>query len=158
MSRLRAALAWTLQEARTQTHAVDNLTGDLSVARKPGPGLHTRAVREFAELAAEAVRLAVLADRQAGASWAQVGAGLGISADAARRRYGRLRFHWAPGGPSCRHAPYRAGARPQAEVNAGEPATCTRRATSQTGPLSGPLRWLQNSSTRCFGRVDRKSR
>ncbi|MEU0568454.1 hypothetical protein ABZ297_24150 [Nonomuraea sp. NPDC005983] len=54
---------------------------------------------ELPELATEAVQLAVLADRQAGASWAQVGAGLGISADAARHRYGRLRFHWSPTGP-----------------------------------------------------------
>lgn len=38
------------------------------------------------------MRSAVVADRQAGASWAQIGAGLGITAEAAR--YGRLRFHY----------------------------------------------------------------
>lgn len=33
----------------------------------------------------------ICADRQAGASWAQIGAGLGISAEAARGRFGRTR-------------------------------------------------------------------
>jgi hypothetical protein len=97
---LRAALAWTLEEAKAQATAVTILAGDLSMARELGPGLHSRAVRELAKLAAEAVRLAVLSDRQAGASWAQIGAWLGISADTARRRYARLRFHWSPEGPS----------------------------------------------------------
>lgn len=43
------------------------------------------------ELAGRLVRAAVLADRQAGASWTQIGAGLGISAEAARSRFGRMR-------------------------------------------------------------------
>ncbi|MFB7225894.1 hypothetical protein ACWD4L_32790 [Streptomyces sp. NPDC002596] len=45
----------------------------------------------MSDLAGELVRAAVLADRQAGASWAQIGAGLGISAEAARSRFGRNR-------------------------------------------------------------------
>ncbi|MET8188731.1 hypothetical protein [Streptomyces sp. NPDC005078] len=45
----------------------------------------------MSDLAGELVRTAVLADRQAGASWAQIGAGLGISAEAARSRFGRSR-------------------------------------------------------------------
>ncbi|MET7565308.1 hypothetical protein ABZS95_34955 [Streptomyces sp. NPDC005479] len=45
----------------------------------------------MSDLAGKLVRTAVLADRQAGASWAQIGAGLGISAEAARSRFGRSR-------------------------------------------------------------------
>ncbi|WP_328889207.1 hypothetical protein [Streptomyces sp. NBC_00316] len=45
----------------------------------------------MSDLAGQLVRAAVLADRQAGASWAQIGAGLGISAEAARSRFGRNR-------------------------------------------------------------------
>ncbi|MEV7995839.1 hypothetical protein AB0O67_29280 [Streptomyces sp. NPDC086077] len=48
------------------------------------------------ELAEQLVRAAVWADRQAGASWAQIGAGLGISAEAARGRFGRVRSVAAP--------------------------------------------------------------
>ncbi|MFF7738401.1 MULTISPECIES: hypothetical protein [unclassified Streptomyces] len=43
------------------------------------------------ELAEQLLRAAVLADRRAGASWEQIGAGLGISAEAARGRFGRVR-------------------------------------------------------------------
>ncbi|MFJ5779894.1 hypothetical protein [Streptomyces sp. NPDC093094] len=55
------------------------------------PGWHCAAVARIPELAGELVRAAVLADRRAGASWAQIGAGLGISAEAARARFGRAR-------------------------------------------------------------------
>ncbi|MEV6655187.1 hypothetical protein [Streptomyces sp. NPDC051219] len=44
---------------------------------------------EVSELARQLVRSAVAADRRAGASWAQIGAGLGISGEAARARFGR---------------------------------------------------------------------
>lgn len=49
------------------------------------------AVARVPELAGRLVRWAVLADRRAGASWAQIGAALGISAEAARSRFGRVR-------------------------------------------------------------------
>lgn len=70
-----------------------------SVARlpvePPRPGSPVRwncaAVARVSDLAGQLVRAAVLADRQAGASWAQIGAGLGISAEAARSRFGRSR-------------------------------------------------------------------
>ncbi|MGW3598464.1 hypothetical protein ACWD60_27530, partial [Streptomyces sp. NPDC005167] len=54
-------------------------------------GWNCAAVARVSDLAGELVRTAVLADRQAGASWAQIGAGLGISAEAARSRFGRSR-------------------------------------------------------------------
>ncbi|MFH9202067.1 hypothetical protein ACH4KO_31470 [Streptomyces anulatus] len=43
------------------------------------------------DLAGQLVRAAVLADRRSGASWEQIGAGLGVSAEAARSRFGRTR-------------------------------------------------------------------
>ncbi|MFF8604049.1 hypothetical protein ACF065_33665 [Streptomyces sp. NPDC015232] len=55
------------------------------------PGWHCAAVARIPDLAGELVRAAVLADRRAGAGWAQIGAGLGISAEAARARFGRTR-------------------------------------------------------------------
>lgn len=52
-----------------------------------GTCAHTGAVRELPELIKELVRLAVLADRQASSTWAQIGEVLGISPDVARSRY-----------------------------------------------------------------------
>src|SRR5690606_1327324 len=43
------------------------------------PGWHCAAVARIPDLAGELVRAAVLADRRAGASWAEIGASLGIS-------------------------------------------------------------------------------
>ncbi|MDX3766400.1 MULTISPECIES: DUF6233 domain-containing protein [unclassified Streptomyces] len=67
---------------------------------RPGlaPGWHSAAVAQVPGLAGQLVRLAVLADRRAGASWAQIGAGLGISAEAARGRFGRVRAAASAGG------------------------------------------------------------
>lgn len=64
----------------------------------PGPCTqwHSAAVARVSDLAGQLVRAAVRADRQAGASWAQIGAGLGISAEAARSRFGRTRGSTAP--------------------------------------------------------------
>ncbi|MEW1681710.1 hypothetical protein [Streptomyces sp. NPDC093594] len=59
-------------------------------------GWHSAAVACVPDLAGQLVRAAVRADRQAGASWAQIGAGLGISAEAARSRFGRMRGHTPP--------------------------------------------------------------
>lgn len=60
---------------------------------RPGSpvGWNCAAVARVSDLAGQLVRAAVLADRRAGASWAQIGAGLGISAEAARSRFGRSR-------------------------------------------------------------------
>ncbi|MBT2480066.1 hypothetical protein [Streptomyces sp. ISL-94] len=54
-------------------------------------GWNCAAVARVPDLAGQLVQAAVLADRRAGASWAQIGAGLGISAEAARSRFGRTR-------------------------------------------------------------------
>ncbi|WP_199814123.1 hypothetical protein [Streptomyces sp. NRRL F-5135] len=64
-------------------------------AQPPSPASpaprHCAAVAQVPELAGQLVRAAVVADRRAGVSWEQIGAGLGISAEAARSRFGRLR-------------------------------------------------------------------
>ncbi|MER5959025.1 hypothetical protein [Streptomyces sp. NPDC001893] len=69
---------------------------------QPSPGWpagwHCAAVARVPDLAGALVRAAVLADRRAGASWAQIGAGLGISAEAARSRFGRTRSAEPAGG------------------------------------------------------------
>lgn len=54
-------------------------------------GWNCAAVTRVPDLAGQLVRAAVLADQQAGASWAQIGAGLGIGTEAARSRFGRSR-------------------------------------------------------------------
>ncbi|MGW9028383.1 hypothetical protein ACWGQ5_30385 [Streptomyces sp. NPDC055722] len=54
-----------------------------------GAGCCTAAVARVPELSEQLVRLAVAADRRAGASWAQIGAHLGMSAEAARGRFAR---------------------------------------------------------------------
>ncbi|PAU45295.1 hypothetical protein CK936_30240 [Streptomyces albireticuli] len=60
------------------------------------PGVHCAVAAEFEELVRELVRCAVLADREAGATWATIGEPLGISAEAARHRYGHVRLIWPP--------------------------------------------------------------
>lgn len=103
----RARRRW--QEAATGREGVAAAGEDLAlqlqaitqhVQQQPWPGLpagfHCAAVACVPELAGQLVRAAVLADRQAGASWSQIGAGLGISAEAARSRFGRIRQTTTP--------------------------------------------------------------
>lgn len=55
------------------------------------PGVFARAAAGIESRAADLVRVCVLEERAAGTSWAQIGEPFGISADAARKRWG----HWA---------------------------------------------------------------
>lgn len=73
-----------------------HVTGLTQVPGKPPwrghpAGWHPAAVARIPELAGELVRAAIVADRRAGASWAEIGRGLGISTEAARARFGRTR-------------------------------------------------------------------
>ncbi|MFE0775436.1 hypothetical protein [Streptomyces sp. NPDC058861] len=63
---------------------------------RAGAGLHSTAAADFDHLHSELVRCAVIADREAGATWEQIGRPYGLSADAARARYGRARLVWPP--------------------------------------------------------------
>ncbi|MER6997155.1 SpoIIE family protein phosphatase [Streptomyces sp. NPDC000410] len=73
--------------ARVQTAA--QRAGDPSPERSAAAGSLCASVAEVPGLAEQLVRQAVLVDRQAGAGWARIGAGLGISGEAARSRFGR---------------------------------------------------------------------
>ncbi|MFI8308035.1 hypothetical protein ACIF80_32385 [Streptomyces sp. NPDC085927] len=73
-----------------QVQAVTQQMSGLSSA-EPAGGCHCAAVAEVPKRAARLVRSAVLADRRAGASWAQIGVALDISGEAARARFGRTR-------------------------------------------------------------------
>lgn len=53
---------------------------------------HSAAVATVPEPAGQLVHLEVTVDREAGAGWARIGAGLGIGAEAAPSRYGRARL------------------------------------------------------------------
>ncbi|MDX3025414.1 hypothetical protein [Streptomyces acidiscabies] len=55
------------------------------------PGVFALAAAGIESRAADLVRVCVLEERAAGTSWAQIGEPFGISADAARKRWG----HWA---------------------------------------------------------------
>ncbi|MFI9542536.1 hypothetical protein ACIHAR_00880 [Streptomyces sp. NPDC052016] len=78
-------------ELLAHVRAAAQHTDDAPWRGKAAPGRHCTAVAHVPGLAGQLVHSAVLADRRAGASWAQIGAGLGISAEAARGRYGRTR-------------------------------------------------------------------
>ncbi|MFE9005461.1 GAF domain-containing protein [Streptomyces sp. NPDC007875] len=74
-----------------RVQAAAQQAGELSPAREAAVGCHCAAVAEVPGLTEQLVRYAVLADRQAGVGWARIGATFGISAEAARRRFGRVR-------------------------------------------------------------------
>ncbi|MET8946780.1 SpoIIE family protein phosphatase [Streptomyces sp. NPDC004542] len=74
-----------LARARTVLHQADDLP-----AGQAAMGGNSAAVAEVFRLAGQLVERAVLADRRAGASWARIGAALGITGTTARRRFGRV--------------------------------------------------------------------
>ena len=71
--------------ADLQGQAVTQSAGE-ELDRGGASSCRSASVAEVPELSEQLVRLAVVADRWAGASWAPIGAGHGISAEAARRR------------------------------------------------------------------------
>ncbi|MFD8413969.1 hypothetical protein ACFV2Q_19790 [Streptomyces sp. NPDC059650] len=72
------------------------LVADAIGSERAGAGLHSTAAADFHHLSSELVRCAVIADREVGATWEQIGRPHGLSADAARARYGRARLVWPP--------------------------------------------------------------
>jgi hypothetical protein len=85
------------RDGTAERRAARDTAGALAVAAsaaraslgQQGAGPGAAAVAGLAALAAQLERAAVAADRAAGASWAQIGAALGVTADTARRRYAR---------------------------------------------------------------------
>ncbi len=67
----------------------------LELVETPGlaePGLHCQAVAQLDDAVDDLIGCAVLADRRSGATWADIGAALGLSSAAARARYGHRRL------------------------------------------------------------------
>jgi len=75
--------------AQEQLEALHRLLAEPGREEDLGVGIYAGAVRGLPESIGDLLRPAVLADRRAGATCAQIGAILDISPDAARSRYGR---------------------------------------------------------------------
>ncbi|MEU4863940.1 hypothetical protein ACIG0C_35115 [Kitasatospora aureofaciens] len=84
------------QELQAHALALDELIAGALHAQQGLPGAHRTTAADFQQLTRELVRCAVIADREAGATWATIGEALGLSADAARARYGQVRLLWPP--------------------------------------------------------------
>ncbi|MFF2214126.1 SpoIIE family protein phosphatase [Streptomyces antibioticus] len=87
----RRATLLTGTDLLDRAQAVATRAVDPSPAHDSDAGRLCAEAAEVPDLADQLVRNAVQADRQAGATWAQIGAGLGIGGEAARNRYGRGR-------------------------------------------------------------------
>ena len=88
----RVALLQISQALQEHALGLDALLSGLIHQERAVPGVHCAAAVGFRRLVEELIRCAVLADREAGATWAGIGQPLGISADAARARYGKVRL------------------------------------------------------------------
>ena len=93
----QVAMAFIAEDLTVQVEVVKELIADLTEhGRHATEGLHSAAVARFPDLVEELVRCAVIADRRSGATWAQIGAALGLTANAARARHGhrQLAVEW----------------------------------------------------------------
>ncbi|MFJ9457727.1 hypothetical protein ACIRST_21910 [Kitasatospora sp. NPDC101447] len=143
------ALLQISQELQAHTLALDELIAEALHAQQGLPGAHCTVAADFQRLTRELVRCAVIADREAGATWATIGEALGLSADAARARYGKVRLLWPhPQSPPDRHrCPPQPPERPapagrENKSTAQRPATPTNAPTHppQPPPARGPGR------------------
>ncbi|WP_143169163.1 hypothetical protein [Streptomyces sp. NBRC 110465] len=98
--RARIALLQIGGEIRGRCEALEQAVADAVDSRRAAPGLHSTAAADFASLTRELVRVAVIADRAAGATWEDIGRPHELTADAARARWGRLSLIWPPERPS----------------------------------------------------------
>ncbi|MFJ9371343.1 hypothetical protein ACIRRA_44045 [Nocardia sp. NPDC101769] len=107
----QVAMAFIAEDLTVQVEVVKELIVDLTEhGRLATGGVHSTAVARFPGLVEDLVACAVIADRRSGATWAQIGAALGLTADAARARYGhrRLAVEWpipVTGGSSAAWGP-----------------------------------------------------
>ncbi|MFF0486814.1 hypothetical protein [Streptomyces sp. NPDC004435] len=88
----RVALYQITDELTARCYALRMALDEIVEQRDPAPGMHTYMAADVPHLARELIRVAAVADRRAGATWSQIGDALGISADAARARYGHVRL------------------------------------------------------------------
>ncbi|MCX4775430.1 hypothetical protein [Streptomyces sp. NBC_01264] len=94
--RARVALLQITGEIRNRCEVLELVLADAAEQQRPAPGLHSTAAADAAHLARELVRVAVIADRAAGATGADVGRPYELTADAARARWGHLYLTWPP--------------------------------------------------------------
>ncbi|MFE3230255.1 hypothetical protein [Nocardia sp. NPDC059228] len=90
-------MAFIAEDLTVQVEVVKELIADLTTyGRLAAGGLHSVAVAPFPDLVEDLISCAVIADRRSGATWAQIGAALGLTADAARARHGhrQLAVEW----------------------------------------------------------------
>ncbi|TLQ38634.1 hypothetical protein [Streptomyces marianii] len=88
--RARAALFQIGGEIRDRCEALELALADAIAGQHAEAGLHSTAAADFAHLTRELVRVAVIADRAAGATWEEIGRPHELTADAARARWGHL--------------------------------------------------------------------
>ncbi|OKI45707.1 hypothetical protein [Streptomyces sp. MJM1172] len=94
--RARIALLQIGGQIRGRCEALELALADAIEGRHAEAGLHSTAAADFANLTRELVRVAVIADRAAGATWEEIGRSHELTADAARARWGHLRLVWPP--------------------------------------------------------------
>ncbi|MFJ3883344.1 hypothetical protein ACIPW5_38590 [Streptomyces sp. NPDC090077] len=99
--RARIALLQIGFEIRGRCEALEQALTEAMEGRRAEAGLHSTAAGDFAHLARELVRVAVIADRAAGATWEDIGRPHDLTADAARARWGHLRLTWPPKWPTA---------------------------------------------------------
>ncbi|MEU1091625.1 hypothetical protein ACFYPN_33225 [Streptomyces sp. NPDC005576] len=71
--RARIALLQINGEIRTRCEALEQVLADAVEHQHAAAGIHSTAAADAAALARELVRVAVLADRAAGATWQEIG-------------------------------------------------------------------------------------
>lgn len=85
----QVAMVFIAEDLTVQVEVVKELIADLTEHGSLAVGgLHSTAVARFPDLVEDLVACAVIADRRSGATWAQIGAALGLTANAARARHG----------------------------------------------------------------------
>jgi len=90
-------MAFLIDDVQSRLTALTALLGELADGpdhrRQLAPaGIHAHAVAELPALIDDLVGAAVIADRRSGSRWADIGAGLGVTGQSARARYGRRRM------------------------------------------------------------------
>lgn len=89
----QVAMAWIADDLAVRTETLKDMLAELAARQKlAGPGLHSRAVAGLDSAVDDLIGCAVIADRRSGATWIQIGTALGLTAEAARARYGHRRM------------------------------------------------------------------
>lgn len=90
-------MVYIAEDLTVRIEALKELLGELAMTQRLAePGLHCQAVAKLNDIVDDLIGCAVIADRRTGATWATIGEAFGLTADAARARYGhrRLAVEW----------------------------------------------------------------